>query len=67
MGTIVAFKPGRRLPTRPPDGADAEILWFTGVRYIRIESCEIASAPKPVARRTKRLSTRRPRPSIVSA
>ena len=63
MGTIVAFTPGRRSPNPQPNEAVADILWFTGVRYMRLDAVDIASAPKPARRRAKRP----PRPSVVGA
>ena len=63
MGTIVAFTPGRRSPNPQPNEAVAEILWFTGVRYVRVDAIDAASTPKPVRRRAKRP----PRPSVVRA
>ena len=65
MGEIVAFKRMER-PSTPP-GAEAKILWFTGVRYVRFESVEETAVPTPPRpRRTKRPSTRRRDVSVVA-
>ena len=64
MVDIIAFKAGRR-ETRPGAiGATAQILWFTGVRYMRVENIEDLAPPPPPRRRAK---TRRVRASIVCA
>jgi len=55
MGQIIPFKCGARRRDPPPPGAEAEILFFLGVRYSRDDSGD-QTGGKP-----KRPSSSRPR------
>jgi hypothetical protein len=49
MGEVVAFQPRERTPRPPnaPPAGDAQILFFLGVRYMRMEE-----TPDPVGAHT---------------
>lgn len=52
MGKVIALPLSRKI-TVQPEGATAEILFFTGVRYHRMSEEEIAKLATPPQRRTK--------------
>jgi hypothetical protein len=53
MGKVIALPLSRKIATVQPEGATAEILFFTGVRYYRMSEEEIARLATPPQRRTK--------------
>lgn len=53
MGKVIALPLSRKIATVQPEGATAEILFFTGVRYYRMSEEEIAKLATPPQRRTK--------------
>jgi hypothetical protein len=53
MGKVIALPLSRKIATAQPEGATAEILFFTGVRYYRMSEEEIAKLATPPQRRTK--------------
>lgn len=53
MGKVIALPLSRKIAAVQPEGATAEILFFTGVRYYRMSEEEIAKLATPPQRRTK--------------